>query len=232
MVVYHRRQLLASLRDRAERAESEARLRAEQARMQAREEIAREIHDVLGHRLSLLSVHAGALRVRPDAPPQDIARAAEIIREAAHLALEDLRELVGVLRVPSGLRPHPTLGDIGQLVAESSRAGTRVKFTEDVAGSVPDTLGRTAYRIVQEGLTNVRRHAPGADVEVRVSGAPNTGLEIEVRNSKAQQAQRPASPAGHGLIGLAERVALAHGDLEYGPDGDGWRLVARLPWPS
>src|SRR5690606_13476736 len=152
MVVYHRRQLLASLRDRAERAESEARLRAEQARMQAREEIAREIHDVLGHRLSLLSVHAGALAYRPDAPPQDIARAARVIRESAHQALQDLRQVVGVLRAPVGELPQPVFADLRSLVAEAEQSGMRIRLVQEVAGEVPDALGRTVYRIVQEAV--------------------------------------------------------------------------------
>ncbi|HSK35819.1 MAG TPA: histidine kinase dimerization/phosphoacceptor domain-containing protein, partial [Actinomycetota bacterium] len=102
LFIRFRRQLVLSLRDRAERAETEAQLRAEQAQQRAREEIAREMHDVLGHRLSLLSVHAGALEFRPDAPAEEVARAAQVIRENAHQALQDLREVIGVLRAPVG----------------------------------------------------------------------------------------------------------------------------------
>ena len=98
MFVRSRRQLLLSLRDRARRAETEAALRAEQAQRLAREAIAREMHDVLAHRLTLLSVHAGALEFRPDAPREEVARAAGVIRESAHEALQDLREIIGVLR--------------------------------------------------------------------------------------------------------------------------------------
>jgi signal transduction histidine kinase len=171
LFVRHRRQLVLSLRERAVAAETEARLRAEQAQHQAREQIAREMHDVLGHRLSLLSMHAGALEYRPDAPAEEVARAAAVIRESAHQALQDLREVIGVLRAPAAELPQPTLADLHQLVAESSRAGMRVDLREETGGAVADGVGRTAYRIVQEALTNARKHAPGAEVRVRVAGS-------------------------------------------------------------
>ena len=231
--VHHRRELVDSLRERAVHAETEAQLRAEHAQHQVREAMAREIHDVLGHRLSLLSVHAGALEYRPDAPPEEIARSAKVIRESAHQALQDLREVIGVLRAPVGELPQPTMADLRQLVEEADRAGARVAFTQDYDGTVPDRTGRTAYRIVQEGLTNVRKHAPGADTRVSVRGAPGEGLTVEVRNGRA-----PAPPArngsdGQGLMGLAERVSLLSGRLDHGrtPEG-GWRLSAWLPWPG
>ena len=247
LFIHYRRQLVLSLRDRAVRAETEAHLRAEQAQQRARDEIAREMHDVLGHRLSLLSVHAGALEFRPDASPEEIARAAKVIRENAHLALQDLREVVGVLRAPVGELPQPTLADVRQLVAESGRAGMRVGLREELGGAtLPDLVGRTAYRTVQEGLTNARKHAPGAEVVVRLAGSPGEGLTVEVCNEAPGSRPAPGpdpGPAagpeavsdfgpGQGLVGLAERVALADGRLEHGPTaGGGWRLAAWLPWP-
>ena len=247
LFIHYRRQLVLSLRDRAVRAETEAHLRAEQAQQRARDEIAREMHDVLGHRLSLLSVHAGALEFRPDASPEEIARAAKVIRENAHLALQDLREVVGVLRAPVGELPQPTLADVRQLVAESGRAGMRVGLREELGGTtLPDLVGRTAYRTVQEGLTNARKHAPGAEVVVRLAGSPGEGLTVEVCNEApgsrpapgpdpgpAAGAEAVSDPGpGQGLVGLAERVALADGRLEHGPTaGGGWRLAAWLPWP-
>ncbi|WP_026360594.1 sensor histidine kinase [Amycolatopsis nigrescens] len=231
LFVQHRRRLVESLRERAARAETEANLRAEQAQLHAREAIAREMHDVLGHRLSLLSVHAGALEYRPDAAPEDVARAAKVIRESSHQALQDLREVIGVLRAPDGELPQPTLADLAQLVAESGRAGMRVELHEEVGGRVPETVGRTAYRIVQEGLTNARKHSPGSTVDVRVSGSAADGLTAEVRNTSTTTPPEAGAP-GRGLAGLAERVALAGGRLEYGPaTTDGWRLKAWLPWP-
>jgi signal transduction histidine kinase len=233
LFIRHRRQLALSMRDRAAHGETEARLRAEQAQHRAREEIAREMHDVLGHRLSLLSVHAGALEFRPDAPAEDVARAAQVIRESAHEALQDLREVIGVLRAPVGELTAPTLGDVRRLVDESRRAAMPVELTNDIADPVPDRLGRTVYRIVQEGLTNARKHAAGARVSVHVAGAPGRGLTVEVRNDPPGQPPRSDLAPGYGLAGLAERVALAGGRLEHGAvAGGGWRLAAWLRWPA
>jgi len=231
-----RRQLIESLRDRAARAETEAQLRAEQAQQRARDEIAREMHDVLGHRLSLLSVHAGALEFRPDASPDEIAGAVKVIRENAHQALQDLREVIGVLRAPVGELPQPTLAGVRELVAESGRAGMRVGLREELGGAVPDLVGRTAYRVVQEALTNARKHGPGATVDIHLAGAPGQGLTVEVCNEAPDPGPAVAAGgdpgAGRGLVGLAERVALASGRLEHGPTAaGGWRLAAWLPWP-
>ncbi|MEV7015189.1 histidine kinase [Streptomyces sp. NPDC093991] len=236
MFVRSKRQLMLSLRDRARRAETEARLRAEQAQRLAREAIAREMHDVLAHRLTLLSVHAGALEFRPDAPRDEIARAAGVIRESAHEALQDLREIIGVLRAGESEdagRPQPTLAALDTLVAESRRAGMRVTLEQRVrdAGSVPASVGRTAYRIAQEGLTNARKHAPGTEITVSVAGGPGEDLTVTVRNP-APEGDVPAVPgAGQGLIGLTERATLAGGALEHGPTPDGgFEVRARLPW--
>ncbi|RNL87659.1 sensor histidine kinase [Halostreptopolyspora alba] len=235
LFVRHRGQLVLSLEERARRAEAEAHLRAERAQHLAREQIAREMHDVLGHRLSLLSVHAGALEYRPDAPPEEIARAAAVIRESTHQALQDLREVIGVLRAPVGELPQPTLADVRTLVEESRAAGTRVELRERVSGSVPDGVGRAAYRVVQEGLTNAHRHAPGAWVEVTVAGAPGEGVTVEVGNAAPEDGGEATadtgSGAGQGLTGLAERVSLANGTLEHGRTATGgFHLRAWLPW--
>lgn len=225
LAIQHQRQLVT-------RARTEARLRTEQAQMEAREAVAREMHDVLGHRLSLLSVHAGALEYRPDAPAEDVARAARVIRESAHQALQDLREVIGVLRAPVGELPQPTVADVPELVAESRRAGMDVDLRHDVEGAVPDTVGRTAYRVVQEALTNARKHAPGAAVTVTVAGSAGPGLTVEIDNNIPADVQ-PAPAPGQGLTGLAERVGLAGGRLEHGPtDAGGWRVAAWLPWPA
>ena len=160
-----------------------------------------------------------------------------MIRENAHQALQDLREVIGVLRAPVGELPQPTLADVDQLVAESVRAGMRVRLREETSGAVPDLVGRTAYRIVQEALTNARKHAPGTEVLVRLAGSPGAGLTVEVGNDPPDPG--PAAGAtgdpgpGQGLVGLAERVALADGRLEHGPTAEGgWRLAAWLPWPA
>ena len=242
-----RRQLLNSLRDRARRAESEQQLRIEQARYLERARIAREMHDVLAHRISLVSLHAGALEFRADVPADDVARSAAVIRSSAHQALQDLREILGVLRAegvngdaggPVGAeRPQPTLADVARLVDESRQAGMRVSLECDVAdlSVVPASMGRTAYRVVQEGLTNAGKHAPGAEVVVAVSGGAGPGLTVEVRNRWPVGVPATAAipGAGQGLTGLMERTAIAGGRLEHGrtPTGD-FRLAAWLPWPE
>ncbi|GAB2715405.1 hypothetical protein GCM10027072_04560 [Streptomyces bullii] len=236
MFVRSKRQLVFSLRDRARRAETEARLRAEQAQRLAREAIAREMHDVLAHRLTLLSVHAGALEFRPDAPREEIARAAGVIRESAHEALQDLREIIGVLRAgepDDAGRPQPTLAALNTLVAESRAAGMKVTLDNRVTDppAVPASVGRTAYRIVQEGLTNARKHAPGTEVTVSVTGAPGDGVTVTVRNPSPEGEVPPVPGSGQGLIGLAERATLTGGALEHGHTGDGgFEVRARLPW--
>lgn len=238
MFVRARRQLVLSLRDRALRAEAEQQLRVEQARHQERARIAREMHDVLAHRISLLSVHAGALEFRPDAPPTEIAQAAGVIRASAHQALQDLREVIGVLRDDAGdgapERPQPSLTDLPALIDESRRAGMAVKWDNQVpdVSVVPANIGRSAYRTVQEGLTNARKHAPGAAVRVMVGGSVGSGLTIEVRNPLVKAA--PEIPgAGAGLIGLTERAMLAGGKLEHGRTLQGdFRVHAWLPWPA
>ncbi len=240
MFVRSRRQLVLSLRDRAERAEAEQQLRVEQARQHERARIAREMHDVLAHRISLLSLHAGALEFRPDAPPDEVARAAGVIRASAHEALEDLRTVIGVLRESEDgdhpERPQPTLADLEALIGESRAAGMQVRYDPRLidASAVPAGAGRNAYRIVQEGLTNARKHAQGAAVEVTVDGAEGDGLVIEVRNRLPVGVGAAAIPGtGSGIVGLTERAALAGGRLEHGRTAAGdFRLWAWLPWPA
>ncbi|NEE04625.1 sensor histidine kinase [Phytoactinopolyspora halotolerans] len=244
LFVRARRQLVLSLRERAQQAESEAALRVEQARHLERERIAREMHDVLAHRISLLSVHAGALEYRPGAPGHEIAAAASVIRSSAHQALQDLRDVIGVLRTqpvtdadPEG--PQPTLDDLPALVEESRQAGMRITFDDrrdDDAPAPPATIARCAYRVVQEGLTNAHKHASGSAVRVTLEGNPVDGLCVEVWNRmpvSRMGAQSEIPGAGTGLIGLAERLALADGRFEHGrtPDGD-FRIRAWLPWPA
>jgi signal transduction histidine kinase len=238
MFVRARRQLVMSLRERAVRAEAEQALRIEQARRMERDRIAREMHDVLAHRISLVSLHAGALEFAPRSSPEEVARAAGVIRSAAHQALEDLREVIGVLREStsgaSPERPQPTLADLDELLEESRAAGMRVRSDGAAAAEeVPTSIGRSAYRVVQEGLTNARKHAPGCAVDVAVSGAAGQGLTIEVRNPlPVGRALAEIPGAGTGIVGLTERVALAGGHLEHGATDGQWRLRAWLPWPA
>ncbi len=224
MFVRARRQ---SLRERAGRVEAEQELRVAEARQGERNRIAREMHDVLAHRLSLLSLHAGALELRPDAPPEEVARAAGVVRASAYQALEDLREVIGVLSAGA---------DLPDLVDQSRSAGMRVRLDcqTDALAAVPAGVGRSAYRIVQEGLTNARKHAPDGEVAVTVRATPGDGVTVEIRNPYPAETSPAGIPgAGIGLIGLTERAALAGGRLEHGPTPAGdFRLRAWLPWPT
>ena len=230
-----RRELVRSLQDRAARLETEQRLHVEQAREAERRRIAREMHDVLAHRVSLLSLHAGALEFRPDATPEEIAEAAGVIRASAHAVMQELREVIGVLREgeEGTERPQPTLADIPGLVEESRAAGMKVECRLDGDLDVPAATGRTAYRIVQEGLTNARKHAPAAAVAVTVAAREDGGLLVEVVSRRAvgvAAAGPPPPGSGTGLIGLAERVALAGGEISHGP-GPGGDHVLRAELP-
>jgi signal transduction histidine kinase len=240
MFVRARRQLLLTLRERALRAEADQHLHEDRARTAERTRIAREMHDVLAHRISLMALHAGGLEVRPDLPPEDVRKTAELLRSTARQALEELRDVIGVLRQESGpdsapAAPQPTLSDIPRLVEETRRAGAKIDFEMLVehADAAPSALGRDAYRIVQEALTNIGKHARGTAGWVRVTGAADSGLHISVRNRMPVHAQvGPTLPgSGAGLLGLQERVTLAGGALVHGPDGSGDFIVdAELQW--
>ncbi|WP_229073293.1 histidine kinase [Actinoplanes sp. DH11] len=240
MLIRSRRQLIVSWRERAERAETEQQLRVAQARALERTRIAREMHDVLAHRISLLSLHAGALEFRPDAPAAEIAGAAAVVRSNAHQALQDLRAVIGVLRTTDSSegdapeRPQPTLSALPALADESRSAGIKVRMNVTAEpDAVPIATGRAAYRIIQEGLTNARKHAPGVAVSVAVRGSGAEGLTIEIRNLIPVTVPEASIPGtGLGLIGLTERAALAGGRLAHGRHGNEFVLSAWLPWAS
>lgn len=247
-----RRDLVASLRERAARAESERELRAEQVRLGERTRIAQEMHDVLAHKVSLIALHAGGLELNPDAGADQVERSAILIRSTARQALEDLRDVLGVLRTDesadgAALAPQPKLSDVRRLVDASRSAGVTVELIVEgdamtltdpdietgSAATVSESLGRTAYRVVQEGLTNVHKHARGAATTVRVSGERGKLLRVSIANIRPVAAGSLLPGAGAGLVGLRERVELAGGTLTAGagPDG-GWVLGAELPWPA
>ena len=227
-------------RERVESAERDQARRVAQAAAGERTRIAREMHDVLAHRISLVAMHAGALNYRKDLTPDQMSEALMTIETNAHQALADLREVLGVLREPrlesdgAPEPPQPDIRDLPHLIAEAEGLGTRITYADSTVGEVPPVLGRTAYRVVQEALTNARKHAPGTTVRVSVSGASPGGLQIEIRNPRALQPLDHALPrSGLGLLGLRERVALAGGLLRHGTEPDGGYLVsAWLPWPG
>jgi signal transduction histidine kinase len=230
-----RRALLNSLRERARRAEAEQGRRVAEARVAERARIAAEMHDVLAHRLSLVAMYAGALEYRPDSAPQELARAAGVVRDGVHQALTELREVIGVLREED--RPVPALTDIPRLVTESHDAGQQVSLDDRMkdAGAVPPVCGRAAYWVVREGLTNARKHAARQPVQVRLDGQPGTALVIDICNPMPPASGTgPAVPgAGAGLAGLSERVMLAGGQLDHEVTAAAeFRLHASLPWPQ
>lgn len=231
-----RRDLMVSLRDRAERAEAERELRDEQARLGERARIAQEMHDVLAHKVSLIALHAGGLEVNPAVGPEKVEASAGLIRETARQAMEDLREVLGVLRTDlsqsgTDLAPVPRAADLARLVEASRAAGVQVTSSLMLPDEVPAQVGRTVYRVVQEALTNVHKHARGVSTEVLVNGAPGTGVNVRVTNVRPVAADSLLPGSGAGLVGLRERVTLSGGRLDAGPTQDGgWRVQAWLPW--
>jgi signal transduction histidine kinase len=237
MYIGSRRELLWSLRDQVARAQSEQALRSEQARASERARIAREMHDVLAHRISQVSLHAGALTFRDDLTADEMRESAAVIQAQANEALHELRGVLGVLRdTETGELldgPQPTYGDVAALVDSAREHGMHVEFTtalpDDTA--LPATAGRTIYRIVQEGLTNAAKHAPGSTVLVRLTGTPDDGIDVLVRNPLGFS--RSSTPgAGLGLVGLAERAELRGGRLEHRADGSTFVLHGWIPWAA
>lgn len=246
--VVARRQLMAELLDRAERAEREQRLLADMAVADERASLARELHDVVAHRVSLMVLHAGALELAPvatvagepgvaaiDDTVEDKKEAA-LIGSIGRQALDELREMLDVLRPGGGtgaaapLAPLPGLADIHELAAASRSAGLAVTVTEsgDV-GEVAGSIARTAFRIVQEALTNVHKHAPGAPVRVEVQ-RNEALLAVTVVNDRPTREPLDVPGGGHGLTGVRERVALVSGQVKAGPTPDGgWMVQADLP---
>lgn len=203
----------------------------ERARADERLELARELHDVVAHQVTGIVVAAQAARVVAPADP-DVAKALAAIETAGADALAAMRAMVGVLRGGEGGRaPGAELGGIPEMVRRFDPDGTRVRLIADPGfehAVLPAGVAATGYRVVQEALTNVRRHAPAAtrvEVEVRLR---SDELVVGVRNDGAHSGS--GHPAGFGLAGMAERVGALDGTLHAGPAGNGvWTVTARLP---
>ena len=232
---------VANLTDRAERAERDQLRVAEQARVDERVRLAAEMHDVVTHRVSLMVLQAGALGVT--AADAATRAAAEDLRAAGCQALDELRDLVGVLRSApdevtenvSARRAGGQAGvpDFDELIAESESVGVAVRLeTFGDPGLASPVVARTAYRIVQESLTNVRKHAPGATATVTLRFDPDR-VRVIVRNgtpSRGPDQRLTASGSGTGLLGLVQRTELVSGSLAIGPTRDGgFEVDARLP---
>ncbi|NKX91146.1 sensor histidine kinase [Nocardia coubleae] len=230
-----RRVEVRSLRERADSAEREQGARAAQARATERNRIAREMHDVLAHRISLVAMQAGVLDHRDDLSAEEKRMLIRGIADGSRQALEELRDVLGVLRADPDRPepPQPTLDRIPELVADARSSGLDVTLAGTVTGTPPETVGRTGYRVIQEGLTNAAKHAPAAEVRVTVDGAPGGELHVSVRNSAGTTAAARPPASGFGLLGLAERITLAGGTLDHHHTSDnGYVLTAQLPWPE
>jgi signal transduction histidine kinase len=193
--------------------------------------MARELHDVVAHSVSIIAVQAGAAEMLVADDPQAARTHMESVRRTAHEALGELRRLVGVLRDDEAvLDPQPGLARLGELLDDARSTGLPVELiTEGEPRKVPPGLDLAAYRIVQEGLTNVRRHAGPVPTQVRVRYEPDL-LEVEVENAPGRRNGGSGEGTGHGLIGMRERARLYGGSLEVGEQpGGGFRVRARLP---
>jgi signal transduction histidine kinase len=242
------------LRLRSERAAQLLREQAAEARrivIEERTRIARELHDVVAHRVSLMTVQAGAAKAVAAEDPEGALRAMAAVEEAGRQALDELRHLLGVLRPETGLDglvPQPGLADLPRLVEQTRGAGLDVSLaTDGLSSELPARVDLFAYRIVQEALTNVLKHAgPGARTEVRL-GSDRNGIVIEVVDDgrgaakgvesadgrqpvDSDRQSRSGRSAGHGIVGMRERARLLGGTLEARPRPDGgFRVVAHLP---
>ncbi|MFB9163149.1 sensor histidine kinase [Arthrobacter psychrochitiniphilus] len=250
---------MAALKDQAAHAQAERVTGADRARLAERHRIAREMHDTLAHRMSLVAVQAAALQV--DAADPETASSARLIRETAHAALGELREVLGVLRedgtsadersyaanapsgvgapsdvtAPSGVAAPSGIAQIAGLVAQWRLAGILVDYSQlpEDPVVIPDAVSRAAFRVVQEGLTNVARHAPGSRAHVNLELPAATTGPTELHVTVANGAGGPGEPvpgAGLGLVGLAERVQILGGTVEHGHNAQGFELVACIPF--
>lgn len=246
---------LNSLKDRVERAEAERAAETERSKLAERHRIAREMHDTLAHRMSLVAVQAASLQV--DSPDAETAAAAKLIRETAHAALGELRDVLGVLHedgtavtqpwhsvtedlaggaVSTGRNRSAPSGieHIDGLLQEWRQAGVDVEYIPNpqLTGARPDAVSRAAFRIVQEGITNVARHADQAQarVSIELHRTVQEGAELLITVSNGPGATgESVVGAGRGLVGLAERVRLLGGTLEHGPVESGYQLRAAIP---
>jgi signal transduction histidine kinase len=205
--------------------------RARRALLEERARIARELHDVVAHHMSVIAIQAEAAPYRVPDPPEELASSFATIRASATEGLRELRRVLGVLRADGAAgdpAPQPDLGRLDELVAGVAAAGLAVTTT--VTGDprpLPPGVELSAYRIVQEALSNVLRHASGSDVRVEIVYRP-AELELRVRNGPPPVPPAPSPGAGHGLPGMRERAAMLGGELAAGPDPDGGYAVAAV----
>ncbi|MEV5428605.1 histidine kinase [Streptomyces sp. NPDC052701] len=259
-----RRRLMESLRERADSLERELQLlaeraeeRAEWARNEERTRIAREMHDVVAHRVSLMVVHAAALQAVARKDPEKAVRNAALVGDMGRQALTELREMLGVLRaggeatrrepeVPLAAvgvaaaaaasravdEEGPCLSDLDELIGQSAAAGMVVDLSvEGEARSYPPEVEQTAYRVVQEALTNVHKHAAGAKTHVRVAHrVSEIAMQVENEPPEAAASSARLPSGGNGLVGMKERVSALGGVFVSGPtESGGFRVSAVIP---
>jgi signal transduction histidine kinase len=223
-----RRERVANLAERAERAEREQEMLAHQRVTEERTRIAREMHDVVAHSVSMMTIQAAAARRQLHRNPAQAEAALETIEATGRTAMDEMRRILGVLRSERdepGYAPQPSLASLPELIAADASLPIAASIDEDFSG-VPASTQLAAYRLVQEALTNVRRHA-GVITTVEIS-AHRTGNQLNVEvTDDGRGASASPNGQGFGLIGMRERVAIANGRLEAGPrSGGGWRIAA------
>ena len=211
-----------------QRAEAGAEVQASAAAASERRRIARELHDIVAHSLSIVALQAAAADQFLDRDPARARTHLQLTRRTAQSALDEMRHLLDVLREnDASYAPQPGLSSIPALVAETEAAGHRCTLQIDV-DEVSDGSALAAYRIVQESLTNIRKHAPGAPVSVSVRQEGDS-LAIAVTNGPGARPTAPAPGSGYGIPGMAERARVYGGTLAAAPDAGGWQVIAALP---
>ncbi|MEV4426256.1 sensor histidine kinase [Streptomyces sp. R-07] len=225
-------QLVRAGWERADQLQRERQLIADQARLRERTRIAQDMHDVLGHDLSLIALSAGALKLAPDLEEHH-REAVGDIRARAAAAVERLGEVIGVLREETDTTPmDPDDSSLTRLISEASGAGLTVELRIDgEADDLPPVVERAVHRVVREALTNVAKHASGATVTVHVTHtAAETQVVVENGPPSSAADQRPRlGSGGRGLVGLEERMRLTGGSFDHGPRDGGYAVVARIP---
>ncbi|MFK3728675.1 sensor histidine kinase [Streptomyces sp. NPDC088090] len=220
-------------------AEIHRQLLAERAVSDERRRIARELHDIVAHHLTTMQLLAGGARANLDRSPETAREALVTLEGSGRTALREMRHLLDVLRAGDEgdegetTSPQPGVGDLDRVVEDSRRAGLSTTLTTDGdPGSLPPGVGLTVFRIVQEALTNTRKHAgPGAHADVRLAFAAHE-VRVAVTDDGPRQGRAVGRGAGYGLMGMRERVALHGGSLRAGPEGEGFAVRARLPLPA
>ncbi|HTF46463.1 MAG TPA: histidine kinase [Pseudonocardia sp.] len=230
-----RRAYVAEVEERARRAEQTRDEVAARMVAEERLRIARELHDLVAHRIAVINVHAGVAGHLVRTQPEDAAEAIEHVRAASRSVLGELSTLLGVLRSsedsPAPTEPTPGLAQLDELVQSFTAAGLTIDLA--VAGEadpLPDTVDLAAYRIIQESLTNVRRHSRGLHATIRLTHRQNAVLvDVHSPDGERSPADAPgSSPAGHGIVGMRERAASVGGTLQAGTCPDGGFLVSAV----